>query len=53
MKQNILYTWKARGGNSYWIDRFVAKHLVLVYYWSNVVYYWVELLALLTISPTK
>ena len=32
---------ESRGGNSYWIDRFVAKHLVLIYYWSNVVYYWV------------
>ena len=32
---------EGRGGNSYWIDRFVAKHLVLIYYWSNVVYYWV------------
>ena len=32
---------ESRGGNRYWIDRFVAKHLVLVYYWSNVVYYWV------------
>ena len=32
---------ESRGGNSYWIDRFVARHLVLVYYWSNVVYYWV------------
>ena len=31
---------ESRGGNSYWIDRFVAKHLVLIYYWSNVVYYW-------------
>ena len=31
---------EGRGGNSYWIDRFVAKHLVLIYYWSNVVYYW-------------
>ena len=30
-----------RGGNAYFIDRFVAKHLVLVYYWINVVYYWV------------
>jgi ubiquinol oxidase len=30
---------ESRGGNSYWIDRFVAKHLVLIYYWSNVVYY--------------
>jgi len=32
---------ESRGGNRYWIDRFVAKHLVLIYYWSNVVYYWV------------
>ena len=32
---------ESRGGNSYWIDRFVARHLVLIYYWINVVYYWV------------
>ena len=32
---------ESRGGNVYFIDRFVAKHLVLVYYWVNVVYYWV------------
>ena len=32
---------ESRGGNSYWVDRFVAKHLVLIYYWINVVYYWV------------
>ena len=32
---------ESRGGNNYFIDRFVAKHLVLIYYWSNVVYYWV------------
>jgi len=32
---------ESRGGNAYWIDRFVAKHLVLIYYWVNVVYYWV------------
>ena len=31
---------ESRGGNNYFIDRFVAKHLVLIYYWSNVVYYW-------------
>ena len=31
---------ESRGGNVYFIDRFVAKHLVLVYYWVNVVYYW-------------
>ena len=32
---------ESRGGNSYWVDRFMAKHLVLIYYWINVVYYWV------------
>jgi len=32
---------ESRGGNRYFIDRFVAKHLVLIYYWVNVVYYWV------------
>ena len=32
---------ESRGGNAYFIDRFVAKHLVLIYYWVNVVYYWV------------
>ena len=32
---------ESMGGNSYWIDRFVAKHLVLLYYWVNVFYYWV------------
>ena len=31
---------ESRGGNAYFIDRFVAKHLVLIYYWSNVLYYW-------------
>jgi len=31
---------ESRGGNAYFVDRFVAKHLVLIYYWSNVVYYW-------------
>jgi len=31
---------ESRGGNTYWIDRFVARHLVLIYYWINVVYYW-------------
>ncbi len=31
---------ESRGGNDYFIDRFVAKHLVLIYYWVNVVYYW-------------
>ena len=33
---------ESRGGNSYWIDRFFARHLVLIYYWVNVVYYWVD-----------
>ena len=32
---------ESQGGNAYFIDRFIAKHLVLIYYWSNVVYYWV------------
>jgi len=32
---------ESRGGNRYWIDRLVAKHLALIYYWVNVVYYWV------------
>ena len=41
---------ESRGGSVIgWI--FFARHLVLIYYWVNVVYYWV--LALLTISPTK
>ena len=31
---------ESRGGNSYWIDRFFARHLVLIYYWINVFYYW-------------
>ena len=33
---------ESRGGNSYWVDRFLAKHLVLIYYWVNVVYYWLS-----------
>ena len=32
---------ESRDGNRYWIDRFFARHLVLIYYWVNVVYYWV------------
>ena len=31
---------ESRGGNHYWIDRAFARHLVLIYYWVNVVYYW-------------
>lgn len=30
---------ESMGGNEYWVDRFLAKHLVIVYYWVNVVYY--------------
>ena len=33
---------ESRGGNAYFVDRFVAKHLVLIYYWVNVVYYWLS-----------
>jgi len=33
---------ESMGGNTYFIDRFVAKHLVLIYYWVNVIYYWVD-----------
>tara|TARA_R100000231_G_scaffold40985_1_gene35731 strand:+ start:846 stop:1460 length:615 start_codon:yes stop_codon:yes gene_type:complete len=33
---------ESRGGHTYWIDRFFARHLVLIYYWINVVYYWVD-----------
>ena len=32
---------ESRGGSAYWVDRFFARHLVLIYYWVNVVYYWV------------
>ena len=35
-----LECMESRGGNAYWVDRFVARHLVLIYYWVNVVYYW-------------
>ena len=37
-----LEIMESRGGNAYWIDRFFARHLVLVYYWINVVYYWLS-----------
>ena len=30
---------ESKGGNAYWIDRFVAKRLVIIYYWINVIYY--------------
>ena len=34
-----LEEMERRGGDQYWIDRFLAKHLVLVYYWIMVGYY--------------
>ena len=34
-----LEEMETRGGNEFWIDRFFAKHLVLLYYWIMVVYY--------------
>ena len=34
-----LKEMEKRGGDKFWIDRFVARHLVLVYYWIMVVYY--------------
>ena len=40
MKPNILNLWKVRAVVLIgWIE-FVVRHLVLVYYWINVVYYW-------------
>ena len=33
---------ESRGGNAHWVDRFFARHLVLIYYWVNVVYYWLS-----------
>jgi len=37
-----LEEMETRGGNEYWIDRFFAKHLVLLYYWIMVAYYFVS-----------
>ena len=34
-----LKEMEKRGGDSYWVDRFFARHLVLVYYWIMVIYY--------------
>ena len=34
-----LEEMEKREGNKYWIDRFFARHLVLFYYWVNVIYY--------------
>ena len=40
-KQNIWNIWKVGADSAYWVDRAFARHLVLIYYWVNVVYYWV------------
>lgn len=37
-----LEEMERRGGHTAWIDRFFAYHLVLIYYWTNVVYYSVD-----------
>ena len=33
---------ESMGGSKQWIDRFFAKHLVLLYYWIMVVYYLID-----------
>ena len=30
------------GGDKYWIDRLFARHLVLIYYWIMVIYYFLS-----------
>ena len=37
-----LKEMEKRGGDKFWIDRFVARHLVLVYYWIMVIYYFLS-----------
>ena len=37
-----LEEMELREGNKHWIDRFFAKHLVLVYYWIMVAYYLID-----------
>ena len=37
-----LEEMERRGGDTHWIDRFFAKHLVLVYYWIMVAYYFID-----------
>ena len=37
-----LKEMERRGGDEFWIDRFLARHLVLVYYWTMVVYYFLS-----------
>ena len=34
-----LKEMEKRGGDKFWLDRFLARHLVLVYYWIMVIYY--------------
>ena len=34
-----LKEMEKRGGDKYWVDRFLARHLVLIYYWIMVIYY--------------
>ena len=37
-----LEEMEKRGGDEHWIDRFFAKHLVLLYYWIMVAYYLID-----------
>jgi len=36
-----LTEMELRGGADHWVDRFLAYHLVLIYYWIMVVYYFI------------
>tara|TARA_B100000131_G_C17778440_1_gene476233 strand:+ start:72 stop:575 length:504 start_codon:yes stop_codon:yes gene_type:complete len=37
-----LKEMERRGGDKYWIDRLFARHLVLIYYWIMVIYYFLS-----------
>ena len=37
-----LKEMEKRGGDKFWVDRFLARHLVLFYYWIMVIYYLVS-----------
>ena len=37
-----LKEMERRGGDKYWIDRFLARHMVLIYYWIMVIYYFLS-----------
>ena len=37
-----LREMESRGGANRWVDRFFAYHLVLIYYWIMVVYYFLD-----------